>query len=331
MNDEKMIFCENCGYANNADAKFCNDCGKPLHKTEPAPTEAEVVEAEAVNELPYGTGESNFESVGIDENGVSMEKNQKALEYVKEICGSGAALLLTLLITAEIALTIYLSLTSPLAAIVGMIPTIIIAIGCWITYISSKAGRPATAGFSMISGVMIFYIIVTIIAFVALAIVYVFAFIKGSSEQYTNLILSAIIVLVAFFLVFLLYKKIRKTVTTARDIVRGEEDSWFSSAYVRFVMWISLIMDILGTVFLFLLKYYIPTDRILYDLQNIAEYNVQIDLPALSQFETALPKAFESVVSWPVIANSAITILVTLFSLILLKKIRKAAKELKTY
>lgn len=342
MNEEKLIYCKNCGYTNAENAKFCSGCGKPLFENDVLPEEPEVVEAEVVeaevveNEPTVGTipgaGEEPFSYVDPDDNGINREKHQQSFEDLKQICGSGPAFLLTLLMTASIALTIYMSLSSPLAAIVALIPTIIITIGCWITWISSKAGRPATGGFTLMSGVMIFYIIITIIAFVAVAIVYVFAFIKGSPDQYTNFIVSAVITAITFFLIFLSYKKIRKTITRARGIIRNEEDTWFSSAYIRFLLWVSLILSILGAIGLVFVKFTLPVEQFTSQFQQSMNMlqNVQgLSIPIPQQLLSMIPQLFTMLTSWAIVADTVIGVLIALFALILMKKIRKSVKAVK--
>ncbi len=126
--------------------------------------------------------------------------------------------------------------------VIGQIPVILICVACWVIYVGSRNRRPMVAtGFTLLSGVMIFYIIFLLILLFVMALVVIYvAYQFASVARYFGSSSGGLVPATVFAILLLVlcgvlwtffWIGMRKTTVSARGILRGTETEWSTSLF----------------------------------------------------------------------------------------------------
>ena len=98
------MFCEKCGTKNADDARFCENCGKPLSKIEaensvstvnPAEAENAPVVENSVDTTPQaGAAQAGFDAAG---NPVPVQKKKAPVKLIAGLCAGAVALIVAII------------------------------------------------------------------------------------------------------------------------------------------------------------------------------------------------------------------------------------------
>ena len=150
--------------------------------------------------------------------------------------------------------------TNIAGTIIGMIPSILIALGMWLIYASAKKAEiPAsTAGYSILQVINIIYLVLVCIATVLVVIGGIIALVGlnslgsyyGSSGSGTMAV-AAVVLLVAIIvmvLVIIYYAKLAGIYGISKDVLRYNRSSKKVSMFVIVINFIGLFFTAIGTI-----------------------------------------------------------------------------------
>ncbi len=214
-------YCPQCGTPVAGGGNFCPNCGTKIQQPRQS--------------RPYGGGGGPYGGPG---------------EWVYATCGNLLALVLSILLTASI--FFHLIANFGPVAVLGQIPVILICVACWVIYVGSRNRRPMVAtGFTLLSGVMIFYIIFLLILLFVMALVVIYvAYQFASVARYFGSSSGGVVPATVFAILLLVlcgvlwtffWIGMRKTTVSARGILRGTETEWSTSLF-------SIILACIGAV-----------------------------------------------------------------------------------
>jgi len=202
------MFCPNCGSSNSNDSVFCQNCGTPLNQSVPEKNEAPAAEPASAQTQYQTAPEPQYQQPAPQPAyqtggyGTVAPQVNPVVAKIKEL-GSSAAFLVGIIAQTLAALFILISSfasggrymnvggyrvsigdyyntgSTVLGVIIMLIPSLLIIIGLWLTYATSrKKNEPfKTAGLTMIK-------VITIIEFVAFCVLMglvIIALIAGAS------------------------------------------------------------------------------------------------------------------------------------------------------
>lgn len=270
------MYCTNCGTQNADDASFCRNCGSPLKKSQTG--YQQPYQAPRYRQAPYSQRPASSAGTAV----------------LRNVCSSPVALVAIIAYTAaaffsflnavfnsygilsnfyQIAdlldmRSFYRTLSGSFVAlsIIAMIPTVLIAVGLWLTYTSAASKTSAgvkTIGLTIIKVVLIVNLsiiggllaIVEIVEIVALSTVsqvssYYGYYGSASSVMTGSLVGVMIVIAIALALVILFYVKAVKTVNTIRQTAQSGVPSDNVSVFVAvmsFIMGGFTVISIIGS------------------------------------------------------------------------------------
>lgn len=143
------------------------------------------------------------------------------------------------------------SMGAVIGALIGMIPSILVAIGMWLVFATArdKSGMPMkTTGLTMIRVISIIRVVCTILALVGIeALIVLFAFSAGDDDILLPVIIIMLVVAV-FYLVALFYHvKVVATLATMRDSVQSLTPSEDVSLFVAVCNYIIVAGQVIST------------------------------------------------------------------------------------
>lgn len=261
------MYCPRCGHPNEEGMRFCEQCGEPL---------AEAVQAAQPPRMAYAAW-------GQEENAVVHALKKLALSPV---CLTGIIaytcrilFLLASSFTGNQLLNNLLSYASTMAALtgegyelsqalygmapvlrgsigigtlIGLIPTILVAVGMWMTVAmaADKTGKPMkTSGLTMIRVIVIIQLIaISFLALIAELLLVLLAVAIGQEVSGAAPVLVAVILLVTIlFIVDILYfVKLTGTIGTMCKTIRSQMPLDKISAYVAVVAIIGGVCSVLS-------------------------------------------------------------------------------------
>lgn len=244
------MYCQKCGTQNRDGSTFCVGCGSPLYATSP------------VND-PW-----NPPAPVISPAGTGADFGQKVHATLKTLATSPLLIIAAICYTLTVVLNLVVANTAfdlsayydllhemgvsysdiqslmsgsesgfTIGTVIGMIPSILIATGMWIT-IASGAGREAkpitTAGLTIIQVIQIistvFGCLISALLLFAVIVLGVFAAEMPEAAMFVMVILGIVIVLVAGFMIFynvMVISTIGKIKNTIRTGVPNHKVSMF--------------------------------------------------------------------------------------------------------
>lgn len=149
-----------------------------------------------------------------------------------------------------------LTLSSGVGAFTGMIPTIIVAIGLWLTFAAGankKVSTFSTTGITVVKVMNMITLVFTCIGFGLGAIGLLIATIvlaAASSEVAVLIVLSIVFIIFVIVGIFniIYYSKINKTLKAVKQTALGTNPSPYASRFVGVICWISAILGLFGVI-----------------------------------------------------------------------------------
>lgn len=223
--NSKDQFCSKCGQPVEQGGRFCPVCGTPYSLTQ----------------------SGSIRVPSRPSHNVAQDYSPRGQVY--ELCGGVMSLVFVAVFVAGSVLQMCISFSA--FSIVSYILTILICIGFCLNAWGARMGQLRDTGFTMISGVLITQMVFAILSVVIFAGVAVFAF-AAVSEYVDNvagpiiLIILAASILLAFFTAY--YNGLRKTVVSARNIVRTGSGTIQTSMFAMVLMCIGTFFQLIAAI-----------------------------------------------------------------------------------
>ncbi len=149
-----------------------------------------------------------------------------------------------------------ITLSSGVGAFTGMIPSIIVAIGLWLTFAAGankKVSTFSTSGLTVLKVMNTITLVFTCIGFGLGAIGMLIATIvlaAASSEAVVLVILAIVFIIFVIVGIFniIYYSKINKTLKSAKQTALGTNPSAYASRFVGVLCWIGAITGLFGII-----------------------------------------------------------------------------------
>lgn len=203
--DNGSAFCPSCGKPIDPSGSFCPFCGSP-----------------------YPTGINRIIAPSQTQSTVNHVQYSGPVAEIAAICGSMLALVFSVLISANALLNLIANFN--LFTVIAEIPVILICIACWIIYTSCVSGTLNESGFALIGGVLVAELILCNIPFAFGGIAGIILMFQG--DELIGVGLGILIgCIIAMCLYSLFWNGLRKTVSSARMILRGSAIQWQTSLY----------------------------------------------------------------------------------------------------
>lgn len=224
-------FCSNCGQPMEANGQFCPGCGTPYA----VPSKLE----HTPQAQPSGYRQSAMPIV-----------DHSPIGRVQQLFGSVFSLGFAVLFTAGVLCSIILQFS--FASVLSYVLMILICIGCWVNYVGARTNQLQERGLNLINGALVAQIVMTVLEMIFLLAIVVLASIAlskltGDMEQYLPVIIGVAIGIVAFFVLMICYYKgLRKTVISARNVLRSGYGGMAVSMYSVVIMCIGMVTKLIS-------------------------------------------------------------------------------------
>lgn len=251
-----MKFCQNCGISLDDNAKFCIGCGAVVeaNPTYSAPvdySDVQLISQNTVLNTVRECAKSKLFLVAIILYSItlvlSLITSVSSVSLANGLLDSYMDMMVGDALSDEIMASSY-SVGSVIGIVIGMAPTVLFAVGMWITYASavSQNDRMSTAGLTIIKVVSIIYLVLMCIAAGLMVIVFALLLIFFNAIDFgalihsdvwrdygmssgdvavaqsmfsVVLIVALVVVAIVFALIIIYYAKIIKTINVIKSTI----------------------------------------------------------------------------------------------------------------
>lgn len=274
------MFCPNCGYRNTDDVAFCQNCGTQLSSVNTQQVYQQTTANPAYQQgvytqsLPISVGLTVLKKIcssPVALVAVIAYTAAALFSFINSINGSSGILgyiyqFASMMDMEEIIGDLYYAVrsTSIISAVIGMIPTILIAIGLWMTYASAANHQYVgmkTSGLTLIKVILIISLVFICITLAAVEIIALIAVINLADSYYGSSMVASLVgvmvgVAIAMALLILFYAKSIKSINTISMTAHTGNPSDKVSAYVAvmaFIMGGFTLLSVFSNFYIFAL------------------------------------------------------------------------------
>lgn len=242
--------CHNCGASLEPGARFCSQCAAPVGSIGPD------VKEEITKTL-------------------SKFAWWPSSDWIQDLCGSGACLVLTVSITVMLVCRVLFQFN--ISNLISNIPMVLICIGCWMCFYGGRKNELTPSGFSLISGTLTFLTIISCIGSALGCLLGVVLIFFAEETQVIGLVLL-IIFGISFFLIWKYWSQLRLSAHSAKRVLQSGTGRVTASMYNIVVLYIGTAANLISLVnnsnaerfyynlydYIYEFSYYLP-----YELQNM--------------------------------------------------------------
>ena len=267
---------------------------------------------------------ANDPEIGLkDKVGIINAMKRKSAELKDALNALGRSpwfLLLILLMTGLIALRV---LAKPdISTYISLIPAVLVDLACLILFIQALARKMTGIGFTILNGVMTFYMIVLYIPIVAMLMLGVIMRFDNSAESKTASYVMIIIAIICAVINWIYWNGIKSTTKAARTIASGGIAQMKSSIFVSFILVISLLADLF--VLISTLIFNKSLESVLQAIST--EINNTLHEEVITSSMLATITSTGSVKMYYMVAASVVQILIFVVVILILSRIRNMNK-----